>query len=220
MAKVVMPLNSLAARGKMGAIIYNTWRGLNTVKAFKAPVQPGSTDQLDMRARLTNATRAWAALSASQRTSWNDYATAHPMADWSSTALRLTGQNWFVRCYVIIALCGGTPPTTAPTTAAPDSITGAGFAYVSGPPKKVTLTWSAPTDANSYLQMWKTPALSTGRVPKFEMAEEFATLISSTSSPYDAVNPITAGRYGFWVRVLSKTTGLFSAFVSADLTVT
>lgn len=220
MAKVVMPLNSLAARGKMGAIIFNTWRGMNTVKAFRSPVQPGSVDQLEMRALLTDATRAWAALTAAQRTGWNDYAELHLESDWSGVQKRLTGQNWYVRTYVFLLLCGAAAPTTAPTAAAPASLTGAGFAYVAGPPKKITLTWTAPVAATSFLQLWQTPALSTGRIPKFEMAEEFVTIAASTASPYDAVSPIVAGRYGFWCRVIDTLTGLASEFTSADITVT
>lgn len=216
MAKVVQPLMSLEARGKMGGLVYNVWRGLNTVKAFKSPVQPGSVDQLTMRAKLTDATRAWGSLSAANRQTWIDYADAHLETDWTGANKRLTGQNWFCRCYVLMALAGGAAPTAAPTAVAPASIVGAGLAYVAGPPKKITLTWTSPNAAGSYIQIWKTPALSAGRVPKFEMAEEIATIISTTASPYDVTNPITAGRYGYWARVIDNTTGLTSSYISLD----
>jgi len=219
MAKVINPLGSLAARGKTGNLIYNTWRGFNTVKSFRSPVQPGSSAQLGMRSRLTDATRAWAALTAANRLTWINYASIHTETDWTGTPKRLTGQNWFVRCYVLMLLCGGSAPTAAPTTLAPASITGAGFAYAGGPPKKVTLTWSAPTAATTYIEIWKTAALSAGRIPKFEMATKLVQIAASTASPYDVVNPITTGRYGFWLRVIDNLSGLCSAYTSFDVIV-
>lgn len=219
MAKVVQPLMSLEARGKMGGLIYNVWRGMCTVKAFRSPVQPNSTQQLDMRKLMTDATRAWAALTAAQRTAWNAYAVDHLESDWTGVSKRLTGQNWFVRCYVMAKLCGAAAITAAPTVSAPASLVGAGFAYVAGPPKKVTLTWTSPVAPTSFLQIWLTDALSAGRIPKMEMATESATIAASTASPYDVVNPITAGRYGFWCRVIDSATGLYSEWTSADITV-
>ncbi len=220
MAKVVQPLMSLEARGKMGGLIFNVWRGICTVKAFRSPVQPNSTAQLDMRKTMTDATRAWAALTAAQRLGWNNYAVDHLESDWTGASKRLTGQNWYVRCYVMVLLCGGTPVSTAPIASAPAALVGAGFAYVAGPPKKVTLTWTAPVAATSFIQIWATSALSAGRIPKFEMATEIATIAASTESPYDVTNPITAGRYGYWCRVIDSLTGLYSEWTSADLTVT
>lgn len=220
MAKVLAPLMSLAVRGKEGGIVFNTWRGINTAKSATSPVQPNSSAQLDIRDHVTTASRAWASLSNVQRTGWNDYANAHTESDWTGAAKRLTGQNWYVRCAVLNALCGAAAIAAAPAIAAPASITGAGFAYVAGPPKKITLTWSAPVAATSFLQIKKTPALSTGEIPKIEKARGLIVIGADTASPYDVVNPITAGRYGFWVRTIDTVTGLASPWTGADLTVT
>lgn len=219
MAKVTQPLMSLGARGKMGALIFNQWRGFNTVKAYTAPVQPGSAEQLAMRALIGDAVAAWTALSSANRQSWIDFAPLHLESDWTGSQKRLTGQNWFVRGYCFNTLCGVAPLDAAPSDPAPAALVGAGFALVAGPPKKITLTWTAPVAATSFLQIWQTPALSVGRVPKFPIAEEIATIPASTTSPYDVVNPVTPGRYGFWVRVIDTLTSLASQWTSSDITV-
>jgi len=219
MAKVTQPLMSLGARGKMGALIYNQWRGFNTVKCYTAPVQPDTDDQLALRALMADAVSAWQALTPAERTSWIDYAPLHLESDWTGSQKRLTGQNWYVRGYAFNTLCGETPIDTAPSDPAPPALVGAGFAYVAGPPKKVTLTWTAPVAETSYLQIWVTPPLSPGRVPKFPLADQLTPIGADTQSPYDVVNPITAGRYGFWVRVIDTLTSLASGWTSSDLVI-
>lgn len=59
MAKVTLPLMSAEARGKVGGLIYNTWRGNSTVKIKKAPAQPRTARQLLIRAFATTCSRAW-----------------------------------------------------------------------------------------------------------------------------------------------------------------
>jgi hypothetical protein len=100
MAKVVGPLNSVEARGLVGALVYNTWRGINYVKSTQKPKTEYSADQVALRLLTANATLAWQAASDLERANWLDYANAHPDTDWTGSPKRITAYNWFVRINV------------------------------------------------------------------------------------------------------------------------
>jgi len=100
MAKVVGPLHSSEARGSVGALTYNTWRGISTVKARTGPTTQYSSDQVALRAKTALATAAWQALTDSQRAAWHNYAVQHVDVDWTGNPQRLSGYNWFIRINV------------------------------------------------------------------------------------------------------------------------
>jgi len=100
MAKVVGPLHSSEARGSIGALTYNTWRGISTVKTRCPPTPRDSDDQIAIRALTRACTVAWQAATDAQRTTWNDYAVDHPDIDWTGNPKRISGYNWFVRINV------------------------------------------------------------------------------------------------------------------------
>ena len=106
MAKVTGPLNSSAARGRVGNLVYNTWRGIHTVKTSATPTTQYSNDQIALRTLTAAATLAWQAASDAQRVKWNVYAADHPDSDWTGNAKRLSGYNWFVRLNVRAQLVG------------------------------------------------------------------------------------------------------------------
>ena len=94
MAKVVGPLHASEARGKMGGLVFNSWRGFATVKAKHAPAQPRTQKQLLVRAICVICARAWQLLTT--QADWTTYANTHTLVDWTNTPKRLTGANWYV----------------------------------------------------------------------------------------------------------------------------
>ena len=121
MAKCLGPLHSSEARGKVGGLVINSWRGFSTVKAKHAPAQPRSAAQLAARAILVQASRQWQ--TSADQASWNAYATTHTMTDWTNSPKRLTGANWFTMLFVRLTRRAQPPLTAAPTTLAPDPAT-------------------------------------------------------------------------------------------------
>ena len=60
MAKVTGPLFALDARGKLGgAIVYSSWRGINSVRRLVKPANPQSDEQTAIRDLITDASGAW-----------------------------------------------------------------------------------------------------------------------------------------------------------------
>lgn len=107
MAKVLNPLMSNEARGKMNGLVFNTWRGISTVKTFKSPTQPQSAAQLVMRNLMSTFSRKWQALTAAQRTAWNNWAAAHLKTDWTGNPVRITGANAYSGLNINFVRAGG-----------------------------------------------------------------------------------------------------------------
>lgn len=219
MAKLVMPAMSVEARGKMGGLVYNTWRGIATVKAFKSPTQPKTEAQLAARARMSTYSQAWAGLTTVERDAWETYAESHLQTDWTGKSLRLTSQNWYVGCNCRIALVGGTAITSPPSAAAPAMPTGVAMSFVSGSPGTIKIAWTAPTVATDFIVCYLEGPISAGRTPRKEMASIIGTWAASTTSPHTIVSSPTSGTYAAWVGVIDSLTGLASQLQLVTLAV-
>lgn len=220
MAKVVSPLMSVEARGKVAGIIYNTWRGLNTVKAFASPANPQTAAQLQARGYLQTYTSLWAGLTAVQRTSWTEYSSAHLLTDWTGKTKRLTGQNWYIGCNCRIARCGAAAITDPPAAAAPGAPTAVVASYTAGPPKLLKVTWTTPSSATVFVFIYVTGPHSAGRNPEINTASISAAIASNTAHPYTLITGATVGRYTCWVVAVDSVTGLASQPVSSAIDVT
>lgn len=219
MAKAVQPLMSLEARGKMGGLIYNTWRGIATVKAFKSPSQPNTAAQLERRSVLTELSREWAALTSTQREAWQTYAQSHLQNDWTGNPLRLTAQNWFVRCGARAILVGGSSLASPPSAAAPVNPSELTFSVMAGSPQTVQVTWDGLSLASQHLVIYGAGPFSRGRTPRKEQAAIVAILASNSMSPAVVISNPAAGKWGFWTQVIDDTTGLASSLLYNEVIV-
>lgn len=215
MAKVMNPLMSSEARGKVGGTVYNTWRGIRYAKQNTSPAQPRSQRQLLIRGYMTRLTRLWGVLDAAERISWNDYSTAHPDIDWTGTSRRITGMNWFSRCGVRLLDMAQAVVHTAPIVAAPDPIVGLNFA--TGILQTVA-TWTPCAENFIMADFWCIGPHSAGVLAKIEAAKHKA-YDDGNSGSY-TVTGLSPGTYTFWVRMLSTVDGLASTWISDTVVIT
>jgi len=215
MAKVVSPLQSTEARGRVAGLIYNTWRGLNTVKSFKSPSQPRSSRQLLIRAYAVTCSRAWAALTAANQAAWIAYATAHPETDWSASAKRLTGHNWYVRLSVRLLDMAKSVVVTPPAVAAFASVAGLVLTPGAG---QISCAFTAFAGTATTVDWWIQGPISAGRLPKIERAKHKAYTPGETT-PY-VITGLTPGTNAVFARSVSETDGQASPFVMLTAVVT
>jgi hypothetical protein len=192
--------------------IYNTYRGIATVKSFSSPNQPGTLKQANAKARMTTVTRAWAALTAAQRAAWKTYADNHTESDWTGNQKRLTGHNMYCRINSRILLCGGAAIADPPVAAAPGlpAITSMTCAGGAGTP--LIITFAPAIGANIDRVVYQVGPISKGRTPKFEQASIVKQLKAADASPAQVIAAAGAGQYQFWVQDIDRTTGLCSGF--------
>jgi hypothetical protein len=218
MAKVVMPLNSMEVRGKLGGIIFNTHRGISVAKAFKSPTQPNSAAQTNARTRLTNATRAWAALTADQRAQWEVFANDHLEPDWTGKPKRLSGHNMYCRINTRLALVSGAAVSVPPTAAAPASPANLTVTFVAGAPAVIRMNYSSAIPANISRVAYIQGPISQGRKNRFEFAKIAVQKVAADASPQTVVSGPGAGKWGVWVQDISTVTGLASGFQFVEVT--
>jgi len=215
MAKLMAPLMSTEARGRVSGLVYNSWRGISYAKAAASPAQPRSQRQLQIRAWSTQYVRKWQNLSSVNQQSWTDYANAHPDIDWTGNPKRLTGLNWYVRCCVRLADLDETPPPTAPTTPPPDPVANV---EITPGDNQISVAFDAAGGTNKTIDVWDSGLRSAGATPRIERARHAAYGPAETS-PIEVTGLVT-GLHTFWFRILDEDNGLASTWVQADATVT
>lgn len=210
MAKVVGPLHASEARGKMGGLVYNSWRGFATVKAKHAPAQPQSTKQLLVRAICVVCARAWALLST--QALWNAYAQTHTLVDWTNTPKRLTGANWYVMLSSRLLKRSITVVATPPIVAAPAALTTL-TAVDAG--DHIEVDWTPLLSATNNVEIWIDGPHTAGRagsLPKALYNMDGTGTVGAANT-----GPCPVGRYTIYARVISITNGQVSPFLSVDV---
>jgi len=215
MVKVLDPLGSTEARGRIGGRCHNTWRGISYVKSSTAPSQPRSERQLLIRSRAINLIRKWQTLTSIKQGWWNDYAAAHTESGSMGTTKRLTGANWYVRLNTRLADFGIAPIDTPPAVAAPGPVTG--FVGINGA-LSFTFDWTAELSPGTKLDLWSTGPHSAGQLGKIERAKHRAYAEGEAAGP-DVVANLAPGTYTLFARLINETTGQASTWVSDVVTV-
>lgn len=216
MAKILNPLMSAEARGKIAGIIYNTWRGISYAKIFTAPAQPQTQKQLNIRSYMTEAVRSWRSLTSAQRSGWSTYANTHTELDWTGNPRRITASNWYCRCYVLAKLLALNPITTAPTVAAPAAPAGLALTTSAG---AIGVNVSTPSVANVYLDIRGYTVDSAGQKSDFKQARMLSQPVSTVTKPV-TISGLPSGETAhIFVRSLSGTTFLGSPYVVSSTVV-
>lgn len=217
MAKVLNPLNSSEARGRVGGLVYNTWRGHRTVKTHTNPTNQGIGLRGAQFAIIVAAGKRWKGISASQRAAWETYAVLHPDPDWTGQPKRIAGYHWFVRCNVntyraFLSWTDDPPPNPCLldlVTLTPE------MDY-----SDVKLTWTLATalsDPPYILQIWRTKPLSAGINPTLHDAYFLGHQNALLYEYYD-LGP-QPGSYTYWARIIHYT-GAVSTYLRCSIVVT
>lgn len=104
--------------GSVGGLVYSHNRGGQYTRARTTPVNPNTEPQVAAREAMAAAVVAWGALTAAQRSAWEDYAANVPMLNVFGDSRPLTGQQQFLRTQLASRAAGITSApydTVAPT---------------------------------------------------------------------------------------------------------
>lgn len=83
-------------RGKVGSEIYSRNRGGAYVKAYAAPVQPGTAAQMTNESNFATAVNTWLSLTDDQRHNWNSFAADQKTKGIFTSNVNLTGRSLFI----------------------------------------------------------------------------------------------------------------------------
>lgn len=214
MAKVIGPLQSTEARGGIGALIFNTWRGISIVKSFTSPAQPRTARQLRIRGFLTSYSQLWASRTTEERAAWDTWAADHPLSDWTGQPVRMTGHNAYVMCNVLLADMGQTAITDPPTTDAPAAVAGLALTPSSD---QISVAFTPYGGTGTQIDLWLYGPHSAGRKPKIERARHNVYGPGETSPV--VIDNLSPGVYTVFARGVAEASGLASLFNQATATV-
>ena len=208
MTKLTQPLGSTEARGKLGGLCYNTWRGISYVKTIKSPGNQNTPRRLAARALAKQCTSRWQTISDVQRSWWNDYSLTHLDPYWTGNPKRNSGYNWFMRANFRLLAIGlsilDTPPVRPnqwpiiTLTVVPSGST-------------FNAAWTIPPstpESDLTIDLWLTKPQSAGRQPKIEDAKHL-TFTDCEEGYYDS-GGLAPGTYGLFGRTIDELTGLSS----------
>jgi len=215
MAKVLDPLHSGEARGRLGGLVYNTSRGNKYVKQFTSPTRRRTAAQMLVRAVLSTCSRAWQLLSTANRTAWAAWAAAHPRVDWTGSSVSWTGSNAYVALTTLLLKHGFSAVDTPPAVAGPASL--AVFAAADGIGSSV-VTWTATAGTNIGVELYKLAPHSPGAVAKIEKASFDQLLTGESGTGTVAALPI--GFCTIFGRAFSEDDGQVSPWVQDSATIT
>jgi hypothetical protein len=171
MAKVTQPLGSSEARGSVGGLTYNTWRGIGTVKTRSGPATQGTAKQLAAIALIEDANAAWIASSQSDRDLWNRWAAEQRFPDWTGNDKRISGANWFVKCYCNQSRTFGATSLVLPISPIVHFLSNMHFVHPIG---ELHVIWDydgSPSDSVYHVEAWATQPPSPGRKPYLKLAQ-------------------------------------------------
>jgi hypothetical protein len=212
MPKVKNPLFSQEARGGIGGLVYNTWRGQNYVKTNTSPTGQGTAKRLAAQAIITTVSKLWQGLSDAQRAAWSQYAIDHPVTDWTGSPKRLTGMNWYMSCNSQLTRITASLIDDPPSAAGPDPVVDWAITDTTG---DLTATWTSPTAPGDILDVSLVGPISAGVQAKIEKSLFLVFAAPSASQPLTLVSSAAVGRYTAFVKVIQGASGLVSTVVSS-----
>jgi hypothetical protein len=211
MPKLKNPLFSQEARGGIGGLVYNTWRGISYVKTNTSPTGQGTPKRLAAQALIFQISKEWKSLSDVARAAWAQYAQDHPITSWTGAPMRITGQNWFMKCNVQLAIQGNAHITSPPVADAPDPAVGV---TLSKDAADLFIDWTTPVAANLNLIFFLVGPLSAGVSAKVEKSKYQITYGANAAAPIVLKAAAPVGRYTVFAKVMDPTTGLTSTWTS------
>jgi hypothetical protein len=208
MAKCLAPAMSAEVRGRIGGIVFNSWRGVRYIKAKTGPAQPRSQKQLRLRAIAIGLARRWQIELQTIRDQWNVYAQTHTTTDWTNTKVRATGMNWYVALCTRMLFHNDVPPYTPPAIPAPVPLTN--FAATGGS-QSIVVTWTSPADDDLNAELWLQGPYSPGSIGSLVKANWKTN--ASANAATTTISGLAPGHYSVYGRMYDTTTGLVSTYL-------
>ena len=203
MAKVVGPLFSVEARGSIGALTFNSFRGISTVKGRCPKAPRDSPAQIETRRLAALATAYWKTMTLPQCDVWNDYAASMPEKDWTGQAKHISGYNWFIRINVRRQRCSASIDAALPQNQITEALS---VTSVISEYDGISIAWSVSPDdflSPAYLDIRMGGAHSPGR--KLRLPEtNFTALPEVHESPW-FFSAVEYGWYTFYIRLMSES---------------
>lgn len=147
--------------GSMAGETASRNRGGQYFRTRAQPVQPRTASQQQAKARFSDASIAWRALTDNQRAAWNAFAQSFTVMNSLGAASHLTGHQAFVKCGTTAVLLGDSLPTTPPALPSFGANPCTAIEVTYGSQLLAATCGTIPADTS--IMVFGAPALSVGR---------------------------------------------------------
>lgn len=216
MAKVVQPLGSTEARGRVGGLVYNTWRGISTVKRHTDPAHEDDPLRQQHKLRVQLAGQRWRTLTEDQRSAWRAWARDQREPHWTGVDKILPGYHWYVRINTRLQDLGLDWRDWPPDRILTNHIWNL---RASAEIPDLVVQWNYPTPPplpSDYIDIWLCGPHSPGRHPTLHDAHRAYVEIAADQEAVLTI--VQQGRYTIWARLISVQ-GITSPFQSTYIDV-
>lgn len=166
MAKTLFGAMIVDARNKLGGHVLSKNKGGSFIRRKVSPTQPHTAAQRLIRGILTSLARSWGGvLIDADRAAWKAFADTHPITDVFGQAVKLTGEQMYVRLNNVIMFLGGTSIDTPPASLSVAAITDFDPTPTeTGPTFLLENVLPATVAANERYVVWASPQNGPGKI--------------------------------------------------------
>lgn len=190
MAKVQFSTAVGDMRNKVGGAVFTKGRFGAFVRTKVSPVQPRSSEQMNVRANFTSLSKLWSdATMDTYRAAWSALATSYPLKDVFGNSHTLTGHQMFVRLNRALSSIGVAPILPAPASLAvpyPGDLT---LTKAALDLSVNCVTWPTAAEKGS---IYATAGISTGRASAGARFRRLGTFTNLTAAPCNFYAPYVA----------------------------
>ena len=172
-------------RGKINGFVASRNKAGAYFRTKVTPVNPDTSYQANVRARLTARSQAWKGLTQAQRTAWNSAVSDFAKTDVFGDLQNPSGFNLYCGLNNNLINIGEAAQTTPPPPAAIINFTSFTLAAATGA-QTVTLTFAAAIAVTEKILVFATPAVSPGKEFVKPLYRQIDVLTSAETSPHSA----------------------------------
>lgn len=173
-------------RGKIAGFVASKNRGGSYLRVKVTPSNPKTVSQQMARARLTNFSQAWNALTQAQRDSWNNSVTGFAKTDIFGDLRNPSGFNLFQRLNNLIAVVGGTQIDVPPSNSGTGYFSTFSITATSATPSlSVVFAPVIPIGSNVILEA--TPGYSAGKSYNKNLFRVIGVIDNTDTTPFNAL---------------------------------
>lgn len=172
-------------RGKINGFVASRNRAGAYMRTKVTPVNPDTSYQATVRARLAARSQAWSSLTAAQRASWNAAVQDFAKTDVFGDLQNPSGFNLYNRLNMNLVNCGESAISAPPTPQAVINFVTFSIAAATGA-QTLTLTFTEAIAATEKVIVFATPAVSPGKKYVKNLFRQIDVLENGDTSPHSA----------------------------------
>jgi hypothetical protein len=181
-------------RGKAGSDVFSKNHFGGFIRKRVKGTNPRTVKQINVRAFMTDISKAWKTLDDTDRIAWNNYASGRQLKNRLGSNITLTGESTYIKLNRNLQTVGATLIDTPPSANAtpPELLAALGVAIVSA--TSITVSCTTAPSAHNFVEIYASKPLSQGRY--YNSAYRFLGLWKTADTNSFAITTLYTNVFG------------------------